>query len=160
MGLVSHGLAVGLGYLLGRPEGRQRLAQVGQQAADLARRPEVAQLRERGKGLAVEQAQVVKQKVLTRSKSDDSPSGHADVDAIATVVGADAAGGRPRRGLRNSAWLRRFPRSRAAHFPPSEGSAPPASLGGTTVAEDSEAAALGMAVKASPGVSTPPTDRS
>jgi hypothetical protein len=105
MGIMSHGLAVGLGYLLGRPEGRQRLAQVGQQATDLARRPEVAQLRERGKGLAAEQAKVVKEKVLTRARS---------------------------------------PRSRAAHFPPSPGITPPASLGGTTVVEDSEAAMLGM----------------
>ena len=35
MKLLSYGLAVGLGYLLGRPDGRERLAQLGRQAADL-----------------------------------------------------------------------------------------------------------------------------
>ncbi|MDT7581245.1 MAG: hypothetical protein QOK35_2509 [Pseudonocardiales bacterium] len=140
MGIMSHGLAVGLGYLLGRPEGRQRLAQVGQQATDLARRPEVAQLRERGKGLAVEQAKAVKEKVLIRAKTP----GPADGDATATVADAGSAGGRHRWNLRDSARRSRFSRSRAAHFPPSPGITPPASLGGTTVVEDSEAAVLGM----------------
>lgn len=67
MGLVSHGLALGLGYMLGRPEGRRYLAQAGRQAADLRQRPEVVRLQERGKGLVVEQAQAVKQKVRART---------------------------------------------------------------------------------------------
>ena len=75
MGLVSHGLALGLGYMLGRPEGRERLVRVGRQAADLRQRPEVVRLQERGKSLVVEQTQAVKQKVRARAKSADGAPG-------------------------------------------------------------------------------------
>jgi len=151
MGLASHGLALGLGYLLGRPEGRERLAQVGRQAADLRHRPEVVRLQERGKGLVVEQAQLVRQKV--RAKSADDAGGGAD-DVGATADGVSSAPARPRR-LRTPSWRPPGFR-RAAHFPPSEGTAPPAALGGTTVEEDSKAAVLGMPVTAPES----PTDRS
>ena len=159
MKLATHGLAAGLGYLLGRPGGRQRLAQWGQQAADLTRRPEVVDLRERSKGLAVEQAQAVKQKLLTRSKNDDGTSGTADGDATATVDRTGAAAGRSRWGLRNASWRPRLRRSGVVHFPPSEGTSPPAALGGTTMAEESDAV-RGVAVTARPEASGPPADRS
>jgi hypothetical protein len=160
MKLVSHGLAAGLGYMLGRPEGRQRLAKWGQQAADLTRRPEVVQLRERGKGLAAEQAQAVKQKVLTRSKNGDDTSGPADGDATAAVDRTGPAAGGSRWGLRNSSWRSRLRRSRDVHFPPSEGITPPPALGGTTVVDDSDAALRGRAAIASPEGSPPPPGRS
>lgn len=160
MGIMSHGLAVGLGYLLGRPDGRQRLVQVGQQATDLAKRPEVAQLRERGKGLAAEQAKLVKEKVLVRARSNDGTPGPADGDATATATVTGAAAGRHRWNPRDAAWRSRFSRSRDTHFPPSQETVPPASLGGTTVVEDSEAAVLGMAAKAGPEASPPPAGRS
>jgi hypothetical protein len=155
MGLVSHGLALGLGYMLGRPEGRERLAQVGRQAADLRQRPEVVRLQERGKGLVVEQAQVVKQKVRARAKNADDASGAEDAGTTAAPGGVSSAPVRSR-GLRKPSWRPRGFR-RTAHFPPSEGTAPPAALGGTTVTEDSKAAVLGMTPPESP---TPPTDRS
>lgn len=104
MGILKYGLAVALGYALGRPDGRERLGQVGRQAAELGKRPEVAQLRERGRSAATDGVEAVKQKVATK---------------------------------------RPFSRSRDAHFPASEGVTAPASLGGTTVMEDSEAAVLG-----------------
>jgi hypothetical protein len=154
MGLVSHGLALGLGYMLGRPEGRERLAQVGRQAADLRHRPEVVRLQERGKGLVVEQAQVVKQKVRARGKDADDASGADDAGTTATPGGVSSAPVRPRR-LRTPSWRPRGFR-RTAHFPPSEGTAPPAALGGTTVEEDSKAARLGMPVAAPES----PTERS
>ena len=115
MGLLTHGIAVGLGYLLGRPEGRQRLAEAGKQAAELRNRPEVTRLTERGKGVAVEQAQAVKDKVKARV--------------------------------------------RPTHFPPSQDTPAPTSLGGTTVAEDSEAAVLGTTAPGTtaPGTTTPGT---
>jgi hypothetical protein len=55
MKLASHGFAVGLGYLLGRPDGRACLAHLGRQAADLTRRPAVVRLQERAKALASDQ---------------------------------------------------------------------------------------------------------
>ena len=39
MGLVSHALAFGLGYVLGRPGGRQQVVQLGQQVTELADKP-------------------------------------------------------------------------------------------------------------------------
>jgi hypothetical protein len=105
MRLLSYGLAIALGYLLGRPGGRESLGQVGRQAVELGKRPEVARLRERGKSVAVAQVRAVKEKV--------SPT----------------------------------------HFPASDGAAPPASLGGTTVMEDSEAAVLGRPVTPPPPTS-------
>lgn len=97
MGLLTHGLAAGLGYLLGRPDGRARLAGVGRKAVDLAQRPDVVRVRERGQDLVKNQAQAVKQKVVNRSD--------------------DAAPTRP--GLRSRTWRPRFSRSGTAHFPSS-----------------------------------------
>ena len=131
MGLLSHGLAVGIGYLLGRPDGRARLAQAGRQAADLAQRPEVARIRERGKDLAVNQAQTVKQKITARSAGTDTgapgDAGSATSDALP--------------GLRTSAWRSRFRRSGAAHFPSSEEVAPATADAGTSLPPAKEEAA-------------------
>lgn len=142
--MLKYGLAVALGYALGRPEGRQRLGQVGRQAAELGKRPEVAQLRERGKSAAAGGVEAVKQKVATKSK---------DVDA-GTSAGTGETTARHRRGLRLPTVRRPFSRSRNAHFPASEGVTAPASLGGTTVMEDSEAAVLGTPVAPRPEPST------
>jgi hypothetical protein len=150
MGLLKYALAVGLGYALGRPEGRAQLARVGRQAAELTQRPEVTQLRERGKDLAVDQAQKVKQKVTSRS--DDTASA-----AAPDATGTDTT---PRRsGLRNASWRPRLSRSRNVHFPPPQQDATPTPpLGGTTVMEDSEAAVLGTTATPRPE-SPAPTDR-
>jgi hypothetical protein len=153
MKLLSHGLAIGLGYMLGRPEGRERLAQVGRQAADLSRRPEVAQLRERGRSLAADQAQAVKQKISSRTTAGAA----ADTTAADTTAGTAAAPSRRR--LRAPEWRPRFSRSRTAHFPPTQDIAPPAALGGTTVMEDSEAAVLGTPVTPRPDSAAPTGDR-
>jgi hypothetical protein len=48
MRLLSYGLAVDLGYVLGRPDGPARLAHAGRRAAALTQRPEVVRLRKRG----------------------------------------------------------------------------------------------------------------
>ena len=135
MGLLSHGLAVGIGYLLGRPDGRARLAQAGRQAADLAQRPEVARIRERGKDLAASQAQTVKQKITARSAGTDTGA----------PGDAGSATSDPLPGLRTSAWRSRFRRSGAAHFPSSEEVAPAtagvATAGvGTSAVEESDVA--------------------
>jgi hypothetical protein len=157
MKLLSYGLAVGLGYLLGRPDGRERLAQVGRQAAGLAQRPEVVKLRERGKDVATEQVQAVKQKVVARSKSTDG-SGGPDSPTGVTEASSDTVAPTARRRLRAPSWRPSFSRSRNAHFPPPTDAAPPTSLGGTTVMEDSEAATLG--IPATSHQEAPPIDRS
>jgi hypothetical protein len=130
MGLLSHGLAVGVGYLLGRPDGRARVARAGRQAADLAQRPEVARIRVRGKDLAVNQAQTVKQRITARSTGTDT-SAPGD---------AGSAGSDPLPGLRTSAWRTRFRRSGAAHFPSSEEVAPATAADGTSVPSAQEEA--------------------
>jgi hypothetical protein len=56
MGLTKYGLAVGIGYYFGRPDGRQQLLWLRQQIIGLARRPEVRNLRERGWHTARERA--------------------------------------------------------------------------------------------------------
>ena len=130
MGLVKYGLAIGLGYLLGRPEGRAQLQKVGQQAVELSRHPEVERLKEQGKSVAAEKVDAVKQKVVTRTAdSATTPDGAAEPTA--------------RRRFALPTQRPRFGRSRNAHFPASEGISTPTSLGGTTVMEDSEAAVLG-----------------
>lgn len=140
MVMLKYGLAVGLGYALGRPEGRERLGRLGRQAAELGKRPEVAQLRERGRTAAVEGVGAVRQKVATRTANSDA----------GTSAGSGGTTARHRRGFRLPAGRLPFSRSRNAHFPASEGTAAPATLGGTTVMEDSEAAVLGTPVTPRP----------
>src|SRR5919107_3008773 len=84
MGLLSHGLALGIGYLLAQPQGREQLRKVGQQATDVARRPEVARLREQGKSVAAEKVEAVKQKVLTRTSNNAEGTG-TPTDAAAEL---------------------------------------------------------------------------
>jgi hypothetical protein len=135
MRLMNYALAVGIGYLLGRSGGGQGLAQVRRQAVGLTQRPAVQRVRGR---------------VMARSKTADIPDAPATPDApdasdasggTDAAPAVDAAPARPR--LRR-AWRRPFSRSSDVHFPPSQGAATPAALGGTTVIEDSEAARLGM----------------
>ena len=167
MFLLKYGLAVGLGYALGRPEGRTQLARVGRQAADLTQRPEVARLRERGKDLAAEQTQKLagqtqklKAKVASRSDATAGSATTGTAGTAGTDTPGTAATGR-RLGLRNTAWRPRLSRSRDVHFPSSEDVAttPTPPLGGTTVVEDSQAAVAGTTATPRPEVVTP-TDRS
>jgi hypothetical protein len=51
MGLISHGIAVGIGYYIAQPGGQRQLAQLRQRAVGLVHSPQVAQLQERGRGL-------------------------------------------------------------------------------------------------------------
>jgi hypothetical protein len=133
MRLMNYALAVGIGYLLGRSGGGQGLAQVRRQAVGLTQRPAVQRVRGR---------------VMARSKTADTPDAPATPDASDASGGTDAApavDAAPARPRLRRAWRRPFSRSSDVHFPPSQGAATPAALGGTTVIEDSEAARLGMA---------------
>lgn len=143
MSLLSHGIAVGIGYLLGTPQGRQRLNEVGRQAGEIAQRPEVARLQERGKALVAEKTEAVKQKVAEKTSADKKSDAQDGAAADAGSLDADAV--RRRRAVRLPDRLRRR-RSGDVHFPDSSGVTPPTTLGGTTVIEDSEAALLGTPV--------------
>jgi hypothetical protein len=51
MGLLGHTVTFGLGYAMGRPDGRRRLAQLRSRAVELSRRPEAEQLRHSSRNL-------------------------------------------------------------------------------------------------------------
>ena len=77
MGLVSHALAFGLGYVLGRPGGRQQFVQMGQQVTELAEKPEVKRLAARGRELANDKAHAAKDAVTARvSGKTATPARH------------------------------------------------------------------------------------
>jgi hypothetical protein len=150
MGMLSHGVAVGIGYLLGRPDGRARLVQAGRQAADLAQRPEVVRLQERGKDLATNQAQAIKQKVTSRSKDT----------GVTGPDGADSTVSGPRHGLRTQAWRSRFRRSGTTHFPSSEEAAAVTAGTETSAVGEPSVAEPGSALAPGQEVTTSPADRS
>jgi hypothetical protein len=77
MGLVSHALAFGLGYLLGRPGGRQQFVRMGQQVSELAEKPEVKRLAARGRDLANDKAHAAKDAVTARVSGKTADSGSA-----------------------------------------------------------------------------------
>ena len=63
MGLTRYALVFGLGYALGRPDGRRRLGDLGQQTVELTRRPEVKRLRERSWDLAGDTVRAARKKL-------------------------------------------------------------------------------------------------
>lgn len=72
MGLARYALAFGLGYTLGRPDGRRHLTDLGQQAVELTKRPEVTRLRERGRDLAADSVRAARKKLPAASRAADS----------------------------------------------------------------------------------------
>lgn len=71
MRLISHALAFGLGYTVSRPDGRQRLTELGRQTLELSRRPEVKRLRERGWDLAGDGLLAARNRLTARSRAAD-----------------------------------------------------------------------------------------
>ncbi len=111
MGLTRYALAFGLGYTLGQPDGRRRLTGLGQQAVELAKRPEVTRLRERGRDLAADSLRAARKKLPAPSRAGDS-NGKPD-------------GVRVRRSWRRPAVTTRpAPAASPASADPSEGPAP------------------------------------
>jgi hypothetical protein len=78
MGLLTHAVAFGLGYLLGRPGGKEQVMQLRHQVTELAEKPEVKRLAERGRGMAVERAQAARNAVSARVGSGKADSGPRD----------------------------------------------------------------------------------
>jgi hypothetical protein len=81
MSLIKYGIAVAVGYHLGRPQGRNHLRQLRQQVVQLRRRPEVKQWQERGWDIAYERALAAKRLASTpmagRKKAVDPAVGSA-----------------------------------------------------------------------------------
>ncbi|WP_214402656.1 hypothetical protein [Pseudonocardia lacus] len=84
MGLGSHALALGIGYVLGHPDGRERARKVPDQVRQLAARPEATRLAEKGKSLAGQAARTAKQRL--------GRSGGGSADAGTTTTGDTATG--------------------------------------------------------------------
>jgi len=89
MGLGSHVLALGIGYVLGHPVGRERARKVPEQVRQLAAHPEAARLAEKGKSLAGQAAQTAKQRL---GRSDAS----GDTGTNGTASTGTGTGGAPR----------------------------------------------------------------
>jgi hypothetical protein len=75
MGLITHALAFGAGYAVGRPDGRQRLVQLKQQATELAGHPQVRRQRERSWDFANGQVLAAKRRMDARSRGAGSTGG-------------------------------------------------------------------------------------
>ena len=100
MGLVRTALIFGAGYVLGRPEGRAKVA-------ELAKRPEVAQLRQQAVSTVSSGLEVGKKKVA-EATGRVSENGSAQADLLDTKRGTGGWRGRripsfPRRGARHAA---------------------------------------------------------
>jgi hypothetical protein len=151
MGLISHAIAVGIGYHFAQPTGRRQLTRLRRWVTDLARTPQVEQLREQawervGERAVAPRAGVANRLANIRPASASTP----------TVDDSDpATHGRRDRGLRGRGWRRARPYPAAPAGPDTDTATPdPGSarstgvtgasgFSGTTVAEDSHAVITG-----------------
>lgn len=139
MGLISHGLAFGLGYTIGRPDGRRQLTELGRKAAELTNHPEVKRLRERGWDLAGNTARAARTKLTatSRGKADRERQPRSEQHAVQAERSAPAVGSATADSSNSSAGF-----------------------SGRTAAEDSHDAVIGRRVAPSPAVpETPPAGR-
>jgi hypothetical protein len=156
MGLASHGLAFALGYIFGRPDGRQQLVELRQQVTEFAKKPEVKQLGQRSLDLAGERVQAARSVVSAKLAGSGQ-------DAGAAQQGSDSSGAASgKRGI----WRRAggVGSSRAQETPsvPDEsvGSGPAgeatSGFGGTTPEEDTQAVITGIPAPPPAGRAHPP----
>ena len=85
MGLITHAVVLGLGYALGRPDGRHRVDLVRGKAGELTRHPGVKRLRERGWDVVGEQLYAASNLMTRRSRRAD----------LAEFLGGDGPVGPP-----------------------------------------------------------------
>lgn len=166
MGLITAALAFGAGYTLGKPEGREQVRSYLQQAREQARTPEAARLRKRGQEVVADRLRAVTRRADSGRTVDDTlpaersrprspgrgwrrprptpgvvdpagvPASTSTSDAVGTATAVPAA---------------------TPTTAPAENDA--AGFGGSTVAEDSHAAILGLdspSPTARPGAPLPP----
>lgn len=170
MGLATHAAAIALGYLLGSPEGRARLAALGGKGRELAARPEVKQARERAWDLAGEAGLAAKNTLTARTRRENAGAAGAGSGGAAAGGGTSgsptagsetsgsgtagsAASGEPA-GTAADAFASATADSPAADpatatDPPGGGAGTadaPERLPATTVAEDTQAVVTGLPV--------------
>jgi hypothetical protein len=141
MGILRYAVAAGIGYYAGQPGGRRQLTTLRRQAVELLRSPEVTRLRERGWDLVGDGA-LATRNLAAKTRSKNPADGARDFDDATARSGLGVLGAR-------SWWRRARPGSAATVDPAAKGADPagldsPAGFSGTTVAEDSEAAILGI----------------
>ena len=141
MGVFGYAIAAGIGYYAGQPEGRRQLANLRRMATERARSPEAKQLRERGWDLVGDGALATRNFVAAKARSKEDPAGGAPEGGTAVTTRRG-----PRHVLRGRSPWRRSGSDAAAAPEPTAGSEQdrPAGFTGTTVAEDSKAAILGI----------------
>jgi hypothetical protein len=157
MGLVTHAIAFGLGYALATPEGRARLTGLRDQGAELARRPEVKQVRERAWD-AVGEAGLTARNRLAAPPRQARPAPRRPAPRPRPVP-APATARRP--PLRRRSPSCRRPERGAADTSVDDtvvGEVGPENIAGTTVAEDTRAVVLGLP-GARPRARAPPAKR-
>lgn len=160
MGLASHGVAFLLGYVLGRPDSRQQIVELRQQLTELAHKPEVKRLGERGRELVGEGAQAARSAVSAKLGGDRRPSDAAappEPDTGSTVsAGSSAAGSSA--GRRTTARATPAGPDTAPDEPAGsdDGGTAPTGFGGTTPAEDTQAVITGIPAPPPAGRTNPP----
>ena len=120
MGLATHAAAIALGYLLGSPAGRARLAALGGKGRELAARPEAKRARERAWDVAGEAGLAAKNRLTARTRREN-------------------AGAAPESGTSGSVSSVTDPPDDGAQTPDA-----PERLPATTVAEDTHAVVTGL----------------
>ena len=97
MGLISHGIAVGVGYYIAQPSGQRRLTQLRQRVVGLAHSPQVTQVQERGRGLVGDRAIAARTALTGRHATTDVPTNDVTTSDVTTAdsTTTDTAGGDP-----------------------------------------------------------------
>lgn len=161
MGLASHGVAFLLGYVLGRPDSRQQIVELRQQLTELAHKPEVKRLGERGRELVGEGAQAARSAVSAKLGGDRRPSDAAappEPDTGSTVsAGSSAAGSSAGPRATDQATPPAGPDTAPDESTGSDVGGPaPTGFGGTTSAEDTQAVITGIPAPPPAGRTNPP----
>jgi hypothetical protein len=156
MGLATHGLALAFGYIVGRPDGRQHLVELGQQVTELAKKPEVQQLGKRGRDFAGERTQAARSAVSAKLRRDGTGSASASQGPDSDSTGSGGRGVWRRAGRVDAA-----PAPETSSTPDESAASDPADgatsgFGGTTPVEDTQAVITGIPAPPPAGRTQPP----
>ncbi len=96
MGMISHGVALGLGYACARPEGRRRMLVLREQVLQPARRDEVTQLCVRAWHVATSKVMAANVSLAQKARGgsgggSSAPVADAAAADVVAGVGLDAA---------------------------------------------------------------------
>jgi hypothetical protein len=93
MGVISHGIALGIGYHLAQPSGQRQLAQLRHRVVELAQSPQATQLRERGRNSPGGRVLAAWMAIANRAAGNDLPK--TDLATTDLITNASAADSRP-----------------------------------------------------------------